>query len=229
MKWLSGLLIVAIAACCGPPESSTIEDPEPISVAINAENDPEWLVRVEFAFYASDLELYPEVIEQFTNAIVSWSGVLPIEVAVFVMSPVNENVDDIDVFRPDVVKFKLADSDLVQGERDLLGAWDWTKKEITLDVVDLRDEDGNLIVDRTYTTILHELGHVFGLTHITNQGTLEGTSGDIVLPETHDSRDYLMHPHLTETNLDGEISQLEIDIATEFVRTQLQRHLKGMN
>jgi len=215
MNKLAVLALVLVAACSAPKNA----EPQFVStVHIFNKNDIGYKVRMNFVTFESDVDQHPETNKQFQRALDTWADRLPLEAALFQeghMTVLTLLVGtDIDVsLDPHNIKVRFTNihAPPYSMPDDNVGAFNHHTKELILD--DILEKDP----DMAYAVSLHELGHVFGLPHIIGQKEFFGMTGNIVLSENMNPKSYLMYPEVSEENKCGNISNLEVDLATKYI------------
>jgi hypothetical protein len=200
VKYLLLALCVFVSACF----STTYEKREELS----------YNIRVEFVFFQEDIEAYPSVLEDFVAACDTWSREINIEVVYFIEpSPLTLLSEQYYVHRKGIIRVRLVQMDdhFIHGNM-FNGMWIKSNRFLWIDAADLQG------TDQSYWTCLHELGHVFGLTHVAGKNDLNVVSGDIIVND--DPTNYVMYPF---ANTPTGLSPLEIKL----VKNNMFETIKG--
>lgn len=215
-------LTLVLSACLAGTECSQPPG-ESIFYVRQAPPEPEfYTVRVEFGIKKSDQEKYPELVGKFLEAVEAWVSVIPIEAAIFFQ---DEHVD-LDDYRPDIIDVVFSEHAFLGDteENNKLATFSYTTKKITVDVNDFKVGDV-WFVQKALAVFKHELGHLFGITHIANRGDFEAGAGDITIASGAEK--YIMYYRSGANNVNSPLSELEIGIATRYVLTRLPLYLSG--
>lgn len=166
----------------------------------------EYVTNINFRIHPRDVTGNPQLLDAFTRAIAYWASKVPIHPNVMILSPANKHMNNL----IDIRFAKLAE-DFGYPE-SVMGFFDPASLTIFVDTL---YEDRP---DLAYLVFVHEIGHVFGLSHIVDS-QFDGLRTGYIIVE--DAEKYLMYPSMAETNSHGELSQFEIDLATEYIRKEL--------
>lgn len=194
---------------------------------IEIEESPRYLVRFNFVVFDAETENSPVSAQAFQNALQIWANELPIECATFhepfVRFPINLFGISSVSSRPDVIQVHIVDLQAAPYniEPDVLGFWEPDTHELFLDSDSLESDQ-----DRALTVCVHELGHVFGLSHICNIGNVNATTGMLIVPSNIDAKTFVMYPACDEENKCAKLSKLEIEIAKQKLLSmrELEQH-----
>jgi hypothetical protein len=221
-KLMSVIVAICMVACATPQKI----EPEILSTVVVQqpevlEEPDRYLVRINFVVFQQEVAKYPNTYVAFGNALDEWVANLPIECAFFMEEP---GFFPFMPFGPSmisdqrgIVRVHFADIEAppYNKPKGILGYWDWTNNELVLNSLVLEMD-----ADRAYMVALHELGHVFGLSHFLNPGDMGGVTGDYVIPDTFDARRLVMFPVSSDINKCSKLTKLEIALA--------QKNLPGL-
>jgi len=175
-------------------------------------------VKIEFVLFEDEVQAYPGLVTAFLEAISDWVDVLPIEV----MIAVEEDglLHSVLGARRRIISVHFEDIQARPGLEDtlMIGFWLLDQSLLVMDTDYLVDKP-----ELAKHVALHEIGHVFGLPHITEQGTLFSSAGDITLPLDFMPKSFLMYPAATPESTASVISQLEISMAREYVLHEMTK------
>jgi len=186
------LLMAALAASCCAPAATTQDVPENVFVT---DSGTQYKVRVEFALPIEYKTRYPFITRGFEDAVKEWARVVPID-PVFIPSHVMGRRGVINVYiasRPD--------------QRDKLGLYYPSMDTLYLNSMSITTYDD------AYDVALHEIGHAFGLQHVTDVESNATTGSVVVL--NRDPEEMLMYGALTDGNKGVGISELAIELVRE--------------
>lgn len=212
IRAITALLMTACA-------TTNTQDLEPRIVPLEKGTHSESLdykIRINFLLSQSDTIRYPNTTKAFQEAIKEWCQHLPIEYVLFVEQDTTSIMISSDLirmgFQPGIIKVQMLN---LQGRPHyqpfgVAGFYDYSTHVLALDIDTL---EGRPDVSRF--VCLHELGHLFGLSHFTNEEDIEALSGNIVLPKTIDARSLLMYREFNALNQWANISDLEVSIARQ--------------
>lgn len=166
-------------------------------------------VSVEYVLYQKQITENPNLVKAFNLAAKEWEKYLPIDTQIYIDDPMINDYHN----RPGVIHVVLASLNdppynLPFG---ILGLWQPTSNSILIDS-ELLEQEPKL----AYSTILHEMGHLFGVPHIVSEQQSAYT-GYIVLPEEAKPQTYVMYPYPVLGNDQSQLSQIEIDVAKQYV------------
>lgn len=198
-----------VAACCSQntaPETALAPVPDKFYVVI------------ELVAFADQIARYPETWLQVQGVIAEWESKIPVKFSVYIEDPTIVNMfgypSQIFHNRPYIQSVLLTDlqmPELGSMPRGIVGVWDSDGSRLMLDA-DTIEADPNL----AFSVVLHEFGHMLGVPHIVNLED-RGLSGMVALPDEIDATGYVMYPQITEGAEQRVLSELEIDIAREYL------------
>ena len=181
-----------------------IQKPEEApSKALNLVEEADvFYVNIELIVFREEIDQYPTTWESVRKAIAEWSSHVPVRFTIYSEGSI--------VFsdRPGVIKLHLTDLQVRYGfpER-LLGLWLAREDTVLLDADSLEQ-----VPERAYSVALHELGHLFGVSHVVGELEL-GITGYIVLPVGMDPTNYVMYPRSVQGKQQKTLSDVEIRLA----------------
>lgn len=226
LRKLVGLLLAAITLVgCGCVSDDAglgqSDDKAPGLVSEELKNNTETaLIRVEFVLSLDDKEKYPEAFDAFMEAAGEWAKVLPIEIMMFVPTE-GSSVANIVIARPGIVILDFVENINAPEDTNWLGTFSWATRMLRIDMGDMYSPHFNSTKAKSVS--MHELGHMFGLTHIYNSGDLNADPGSIIVSEGAES--LLMAPALSIKNFGAEISDIEAEFALKYVQSVLPTKL----
>jgi len=204
---LSLAFMLVLAPCCSTVSAPLVnnpfqanESPRPRVLSLTEDN---FYVRIQLLVFAEQEQRYPIIFKSLYAALTEWESLVPVRFDVFqdVTYP-NARL------RYGIIQIHVTDLQSIelQKHHKTIGLWDPENLRIYLDADRLHDKP--LLV---YSTIMHEMGHMFGLPHVTNRSD-NGYTGFIIMER---SEDRLMYP---ASNSVGILSDAEIDIARHYVK-----------
>jgi hypothetical protein len=220
---LAFLLVSFATGCSGTSVMSEFvpgNDEAPIIVLENLKNKAS--LRIEFVLSLADKEEYPEAYAAFMGALAEWAAVTPVEFIVFV-----PNVEDQMAMgkliseRPGILILDFAPEIRAPDEENYLGTFSWSSRTLRLDMSDFYKKGFN--PDMAKAVSLHELGHMFGLTHFYNSRSLKAKAGSFIVKEGAEFM--MMAPFLPRDYASVKISQVELDRALIYIDTILPTKL----
>jgi hypothetical protein len=109
----------------------------------------------------------------------------------------------------------------------MIGVWFPSSRQLFLDSDFLSDPAFSW---RARATAMHELGHAFGLPHITSRREINKVRfGDITLLPENKPELYIMYPTLTSENIMAVPSALEIKIATNYILYGVDTYARNLD
>jgi hypothetical protein len=208
-------LCLLVASCCAPPEVGTeVATPvAPDEVASGPNSLPmedEFMVRVNMAVLDSYEDDYPVMYQALMDAIQEWSGYLPVEFGVYKIGPKSGAFMPLGTTRVQMFDFHDEPDD---NKIDYVGLFSFAENALRLDVADLQGD-----YDRSRAVILHEMGHMFGLSHVYGQNDRMARTGDIRL-DIPTAKGYIMFYSSADGVDPGQkkLSELEIKLARDYI------------
>jgi hypothetical protein len=191
MKRIILAAMVLVASCCSPASDTSV---------FTTESGLEYKIRVEFVLPIEYKTKYPFIARAFEDAVAEWARHIPID-PVFIPNRVYG--------RPRVIDVHIVPNP-VPGSP--LGLYYPTMKTLFLNSISLLDYDD------AYDVALHEIGHAFGLKHVGDLEMVGGgiLTGDVVI--VGDPKEYLMYPYYSPENEGAGISDLDIELAREYLK-----------
>jgi hypothetical protein len=181
----------------------------PITLSEFSNKNSDFLVQVEFVVFADEIKAHPTVFEKFQEAAAHWASVLPIHVETFVDDPsgpfwfMSPNYNAIEVHITDIQAAEYGASPYA------IGLWDPDHNRLLLDADSLETNSAYIM-----STALHEMGHMFGLPHFINK-TDKARPGYILVDG---AEKYVMYPMIVLSEKQEQLSELEIDLASHYVK-----------
>jgi hypothetical protein len=192
MKRIILTVVMGLSACCSPNSPTNV---------FATESGLEYKIRVEFALPIEYSVNYPFINRAFKDAVAEWAKHVPID-PVFI--PYH-------TLRPRVFTVSIAPNPFPGAP---LGLYFPITKSLFLNSISLLDYDD------AYDVALHEIGHALGLKHVGSQEADYGIlTGDTII--MGDPEPQLMYPYYTPRNYGAVISDLDIQIVREYIKTQL--------
>lgn len=228
--WISWFLIV-IAACVATGYERPIAVVEQNAPALQSPpSTTDYRIRVEFILPEEQVREFPSVALAFYEAVTEWSKLIPIDP---VISTSKINLEDKGKRdgrweEPDVIKVRIVDlQTYMWAGENMIGVWFPGSKQLFLDADFLSDPK---FPWRARATAMHELGHVFGLPHVTSRSEKDGVRfGDITLLSENKPELYTMFPTLTSENVMAVPSALEIEIATNYILYGVDTYARNLD
>jgi len=179
-------------------------------------------VRVEFVLSRLDRDAYPEAYESFLLAMGEWAAAAPLELVVFVpQAGADTTVASIMRDRPGIILLDFIDEIRAPEGKNFLGTFSWTARKLQMDMGDFYKPEFR--PDMAKAVALHELGHMFGLTHFYNAGDLEATAGSFIVPEGAETM--MMSPNIPRDHSEIGISEVERKQAVKYILSVLPTKL----
>jgi hypothetical protein len=205
---------------CQPGEQvqqePTVQDP----VGDSPRKEPKsYLIRVNFVLFKDEVQQSPQVVEEFMGALKVWADNLPIECMIY-----TEDATDASPWStiPGMIKVHIVDVQKAYMMEDgVLGFYEARTDTLALDVDSLITEKA-----MAHNVIVHELGHLFGLQHMMNQGEYYALTGYTMIPDSFDASTLVMFPYLSKSNESVELTNFEIGLALKTLSNlqRLDRH-----
>lgn len=211
--WISCLLVAltsGLALSYGGQES-------PLPVQTPPPQVTDYKVRIEFVLAEEQIREYPSVALGFYRALADWAKLVPIDAVVTTSKIISSKGDRDGTWNdPSVIKVKIVDiQTFMWSSENMIGVWFGNSNQLFLDADFLSDPTAPW---RAHATAMHELGHVFSVPHIVDRSAKNGiVPGDITLPSEMRPELYIMYPIMTKDNVMAVPSQLEIDLARDYV------------
>jgi len=176
-------------------------------------------IRLEFVIDREDKEQYPDLLNKFGDALDIWIISLPIDVVLYV----TDDVPRIMAISPGLIWLNFMEDIPNVDDVNRIGTFNWQTRELRLDVADLYA--GNVLKSVLAKNVsMHELGHLFGLPHVFNDGDLMAPPGALIVSEG--AEDYLMFHVATGSRGETLPSEMELRMATLFVYSHLSDKLR---
>lgn len=205
-------------------DSPTSNDQGPTLVSKDLKDNVA-LVRVEFVLSLEDKEKYPEAFEAFKSAVREWVEVVPVEISILIPKKDSDmTVASVVRARRGAIVLDFTSTIWAPAGVNYLGTFSWHGNKLQLDMGDFYKPEFNF--DLAKVVAMHELGHVFGLTHVYNTGDLRATPGSLIVLSGADKM--LMFPSLPRGYEDLKISEAEIEYAIQYVQSILSTKLYGL-
>ena len=224
LSCMLALLVVNGCSCSTMPVEDLAELSlnAPILVSEQLKNNGA-VVRVEFALSLEDKNDYPEAFEAFIEAAKEWVLVAPVEIAIIIPTEGQETVWSIIGKRPGVLLLDFAPTiKNTDNDDDLLGTFSWNANTLRLDMGDFY-QDGVFNADLAKAVAMHELGHMFGLTHISNSGDGRVEPGGLIVD--HGAEKLMMHWSIPTNYVGLKISAVELEYALAYIKSVLPTKL----
>lgn len=220
MKLKSIVLAAFLASCTmtspvySPDIKSFDVDNKNVQHSNSIDNEDKFYIALDVLVFKSEIKKHPIVWQNTVKAMAEWSRHIPVYFVVnieddtFPYIPIfNESLVD----KPNIIQIRMLDLEEKFGlPENLLGMWDHKNNRILLNTKLLSDEE-NL----TYSTALHEFGHLFGVPHVVGKQDSLYT-GYIVLDDNQ-AHGYVMYPRLFTGHLQDTLSELEISLAKNYL------------
>jgi hypothetical protein len=175
----------------------------------------EYFVEIHFLVYTKEIQRYPVIYNAFLHAVSIWGQYLPISVRIQFDSEFKRNSLGQLMTRPKMYRVHIGNlKEKFGAPPGQLGAWfSPPLRRLYLDEVLERDKR------RALSVSMHELGHAFGLSHITGEKDLNypTVSGNLIIPEKS-AVQHLMFPfELFSNKWRWRPTPLEIRLAKRYV------------
>lgn len=210
MKFSFILLLAAFGLACAscPSPDDIVDLYEPTVSASSSVNTTPYpfFVNFEIVVFRDQITQYPDIWAGCEHALQEWSTYVPVRWVIF-----KEEPDKILSMRGRTRIIELHLDDL-QGPGyglpdGMIGLWRPHIRHIVLDADFLAGRK-----DKSYSVMLHEVGHMFGLPHIINFSEM-GHTGTLVTTILDDATRYVMYPNAMPGRDQKFLSDFEIDIA----------------
>lgn len=225
MKLMPIILLAAFTgiACCSQDKTQNsdynIRSGQKIVQEVSQDK---FYVIIEIVVYAEQIAKYPLTWSQTQAALAEWESKIPVKFKIYIEDPFTLNPfgfpDQIFHYRPyiqTILMSNLQSPELGAMQEDILGIWQPSIDRLLLDA-DTLENNANL----AFSVALHEVGHMLGVPHVVNFGQ-HGLTGFIIIPDEIDATEFVMYPEAVDSNTQKTLSNIEIEIAKNYVLYRL--------